>query len=62
VLTGEITAESKQTYRIGRLRVTVPDMESVLRPETENAGNSELLLRVKVPGGVSAMEVTYEPI
>ncbi len=62
VLTGEVTAESKQAYRIGRLRVTVPDMESLLRPETENAGNSELLLHVKVPGGVSAMEVTYEPI
>ena len=61
-LTGEITAESEQVYRVGRLRLRIPAVRTKLRPVQGNAGSSELLLHLEVPRGSSTMEMIYEPL
>jgi hypothetical protein len=61
-LTGEITAESEQVYRVGRLRLRIPAVRTKLRSVQGNAGSSELLLHLEVPRGSSTMEMIYEPL
>jgi hypothetical protein len=61
-LTGEITAESEQIYRIGRLRLRIPAVRTKLRPVQGSGGLSELLLHLEVPRGSSTMEMIYEPL
>ena len=66
-LTGEITAESDQIFRVGRLRLTVPDVlasgvQVKQRPMPGNPESSELLLKFELPQGKSTQEILYEPL
>ena len=47
-------------FRSGKLRLTVPEVETKLRPSTADAKKSELLLRLQIPQGKSSLEFIYE--
>lgn len=59
-LTGAINQESDRVYRIDRLRVTIPDVETQLRALPDNPQQFELLLRLQIPQGESTMELQYD--
>ncbi len=61
-LTGDLKQESDRVYRSGTLRLTIPQVETKLRPISEGSKQSELLLRLQVPQGKSTLEFLYEPI
>lgn len=61
-LVGDITRESDRTFRVGRLRLTIPATEMKLRSLSEEPKRSELLLRLQVPQGKSSLEFQYEPL
>jgi mono/diheme cytochrome c family protein len=60
-LVGEIAKESEQLFRSGRLQLTVPAMETKLRPVADDPNRFELLLHLNVPQGKSSLELLYEP-
>ena len=63
-LTGEVDkmlAESKLCYATDKLRVTIPDIPSLMRRVSDNT-SAELLLRIEIPQGQSTLSLTYEPI
>lgn len=62
VLVGEISREGEHVYRVGKLRVTIPAREAILRPQSQDSSNYELLLRLEIPRGKSTMEIVYEPL
>lgn len=61
-LTGDISQESVRVFRSGRLRLTIPQTETKLRALSDDPKRSELLLRLQIPQGKSALEFIYEPI
>ncbi|MCY2963885.1 MAG: hypothetical protein NT069_09605 [Planctomycetota bacterium] len=61
-LTGEIRQESDGGFVSGRLRLTIPPVETKLRPLPEEPKQSELLLRLRIPQGQTKLELRYEPI
>jgi mono/diheme cytochrome c family protein len=61
-LTGEIVQESEHVYRSGRLRLTIPPSETKVRPLSQDATRSELLLRLPIREGQSTLEFYYEPL
>ncbi len=61
-LTGDIIHESESTFRSGQLRLTIPKVETKLRPLPDEPKRSELLLRLQIPQGKSSLELIYEPI
>lgn len=60
VLTGEIVKESEATYLSGKLRLSFPQTEVQLRPQTGVKEKAELLLRLSLPQGKSSIELNYE--
>lgn len=58
-LTGEIEKESEGTYRSGKLRLSFPRTDVVLRPQTGDKEKQELLLRLSLPQGKSTIELNY---
>ena len=61
-LTGDIQHESEHTFRSGRLRLTIPNAETKLRPLSNDPERTELLLRLQIPAGKSSLELIYGPI
>ncbi len=61
-LAGELHQESERTVRVGRLRLTLPDVATHLRPLAEDPKRTELLLRLSLPQGESSLELLYEPL
>lgn len=61
-LVGDIVQESDQVFRNERLRLTIPEVETKLRPLTGDPMRSELLLRLRIPQGDSSSEFIYEPL
>lgn len=61
-LTGDIIQESDRVFRSGRLRLTIPQTETKLRSLPGEPMRSELLLRLQIPQGKSALEFVYEPL
>ncbi|MBL8829183.1 MAG: hypothetical protein JNM18_19525 [Planctomycetaceae bacterium] len=61
-LTGNIHRESERVFRINRLRVTIPSVETKLRPTTSDSQPSELLLHLQLPAGPTTFELEYEPL
>ncbi len=61
-LTGDIIQESDRVFRSGRLRLTIPQTETKLRSLSGEPMRSELLLRLQIPQGKSALEFVYEPL
>lgn len=59
-LAGEILQESERSFRAGRLRLTIPEVDATQRPVTDSPGQHELLLRLTVPQGQSSLEFKYE--
>lgn len=59
-LTGEIQRESERVYRVGRLRLTVPEVEVVLRSFADVSGQSELLLKLQLDPGKTRLELVYD--
>ena len=62
-LVGEIHRESDQVFRIGRLRLHIPDnpeVETKLKVSPEQPQQSELRLRLAIPQGKSTLELVYE--
>ncbi|WP_105334579.1 cytochrome c4 [Blastopirellula marina] len=59
-LTGEINKASAGTYRSGKLRLSLPQTDVQLRPQTGDKEKQELLLRLSLPQGKSAIELNYE--
>ena len=60
-LTGEISQESDRVFRSGRLRLTIPQVETRLRSLSDEPRRSELLLRLPLPEGKLSLEFFYEP-
>ena len=61
-LTGDISHESEQVYRSGRLRLTIPKSETKLRTLSGEPKRAELLLHLHIPKGKSTLEFEYEPL
>jgi mono/diheme cytochrome c family protein len=61
-LTGDVDQESEQVYRSGRLRLTIPKVETKLRTLPGDSKRAELLLHVLIPSGKSTLEFQYEPL
>ncbi len=61
-LVGEIEQESERVYRGGRLRLTIPSVETTLRSLPGEPPRSELLLRLKLSPGQSRLEFLHEPL
>lgn len=59
-LVGDIRRESDQVFVSDRLQLTVPPGESRLRSVSDETKQSELLLRLQIPKGTSALELKYE--
>lgn len=59
-LTGPIEAKEKSRYQIKGLRLTAPDVGTMLRPMPESPKETELLLRLELPKGQSSYSITYE--
>jgi mono/diheme cytochrome c family protein/cytochrome c2 len=58
-LTGKIEEVSKTQYRVGELRLTIPDVPKMLR-QTPDQKNVELLLKFELPKGSSTQRLIYE--
>jgi mono/diheme cytochrome c family protein len=61
-LVGDIDPESDRIFRSGRLRLTIPPVETKLRSLPGDPPQSELLLRLTLPPGESRLELLYEPL
>ncbi|WP_254513012.1 c-type cytochrome [Anatilimnocola floriformis] len=61
-LTGDIKQESERVYRSGRLRLTIPAVETKLRSLSDEPKRAELLLHLQIPQGKSSLEFQYEPL
>ncbi|MDX1945471.1 MAG: c-type cytochrome [Pirellulaceae bacterium] len=61
-LTGDIRPEGDRVYRVGKLRLTIPDTAATLRKLSTEPPRSELLLHLTVPQGQSSLELRYEPL
>lgn len=59
-LTGDIQQESARKFRSGKLRLTIPNAETKLRPTAADPKKSELLLQLQIPKGKSNLEFLYE--
>ena len=59
-MTGEVSQESDQVFRSGRLRLVIPEAESKIRPLAGDEKQFELLLRLEIPQGKSSLEFQYE--
>ena len=60
--TGDIKLESGRVFKSGKLRITIPQAEAILRPLPNDPKSSELLLRMEIPLGQSNLELIYEPL
>ena len=61
-LAGDVVKEDDRVFRSRRLRLTVPVTETKLRSQPGDSKRSELLLRLELPQGKSALELLYEPL
>ena len=61
-LTGDINLESERVFKSGKLRLTILQAETLLRPLQNDPKSSELLLRMEIPQGQSNLELIYEPL
>jgi mono/diheme cytochrome c family protein len=61
-LDGDITRESDRVFQNGKVRLTIPGVESILRTLSDNRLRTELLLRLQIPQGQSTLEFLYEPL
>lgn len=59
-LTGNIESETKQQFKTPELRLSIPAMHTVLRPNTSDEKSRELLLQFEIPQGKSTQVLTYE--
>ena len=59
---GPIERESDHVFRNERIRITLPDVETVMRSDSGHSAWQELLLRLSIPQGKSTLEIQYEPI
>lgn len=59
-LTGKIEAESKQQFKTAELRLNIPPVPTVLRPNSADQNTTELLLKFDIPKGKSTRTLTYE--
>lgn len=59
-LTGKVEAESKQQFKITELRLSIPQVDTVLRPTATDKNAQELLLKFDIPKGKSTRTLTYE--
>lgn len=62
VWAGPMERESGSVFRNERIRITVPEVEAVMRGDLSQPSRQELLLRLKIPQGKSTLEIQYEPI
>jgi mono/diheme cytochrome c family protein len=61
-LVGDVTQETDRVFRTDRLRLATPATETKLRSTSDELKRSELLLRLRIPPGKSALELIYEPL
>lgn len=61
-LTGDVRREADRVYRSGRLRLTIPPVETKIRSSDDDSVPTELLLRLSIPHGKSSLELLYEPL
>lgn len=59
-LTGEIVQESEHVFANSKMRLTISEAETRLRPLSASPKETELLLRLQLPRGESTLELTYE--
>ncbi|MFO0816933.1 MAG: c-type cytochrome [Pirellulales bacterium] len=61
-LAGNFTRESDRVFQMGRLRLTIPSTEAIVRPSTDGPNRSELLLPLKLTPGKNSLELLYEVV
>lgn len=59
-LAGKVTKENSQNFRLGNLRLSIPEIPFRLREIPGQAGEFELLIPVQISQGQSTFEVNYE--
>ncbi len=59
-LVGNVSRVSDQVFQSDRLQITIPVIEKRLRPMPDDPKQSELLLRLQIPKGTTAVELQYE--
>jgi mono/diheme cytochrome c family protein len=59
---GAIERESDHVFRGERIRITLPEVEAVVRGDSNEPARKELLLRLDIPQGKTTLEIQYEPI
>ncbi|MFN7840541.1 MAG: hypothetical protein ACK5N9_02370, partial [Pirellula sp.] len=59
-LTGTINQESDRVYKIDRLRISIPEVETQLRSLPDDPQRYELLLKIQIPQGESTLELQYD--
>ncbi|AMV34293.1 Cytochrome c [Pirellula sp. SH-Sr6A] len=62
VWAGPLERESDSVFRNEQIRITIPEVETVMRGDSSQLSRQELLLRLKIPQGKSTLEIQYEPI
>ena len=61
-LTGKVETESKVQFKTPELKLSIPQVPSVLRATATDPKASELLLKFEIPKGKSTQTLTYELI
>lgn len=61
-LTGKVTAETKQQFQTADLRLSIPPVQTLLRPLATDDGAAELLLKFDLPAGKSTVSLIYETL
>ncbi|MEZ6141663.1 MAG: cytochrome c [Zavarzinella sp.] len=59
-LTGQFVVESKQQFKTKELRLNIPKVPTLVRPDSGDEKSSELLLQFIIPKGKSTQTLTYE--
>ena len=59
-LTGKVEADSKQQYKTPNLRLSIPAVHALVRPNSADQKATELLLKLEIPNGKSSLTFTYE--
>jgi len=59
-MTGKVEEASKQQFKTGELRLSIPQVPAVLRQSGADKTAMELLLKLNIPKGDFAVTITYE--
>lgn len=59
-LVGDVRSDSPRVFTSDQLQLTIPEVETHLRPMPDGSNRFELLLHLQIPQGQTSVELTYE--